>query len=279
MTSPLYSTVRSCTAAALLCAAAVDAQAMLIVDRGLPDANLNNAAGGDRSNVAWGFRGDFLAGDDFQLGPVDPGKRRWRIDRLSLWQIGGSPTLGDKFDSVSLFLGPDGASIPKVASANLTGNSSDNPDVSVSQVNYPGTTETYQGSGGGDINLWQVDFEDLGVYDPGELLFAVGGSPAYDETEDAPIVFAHASNAALSGTPQEGADDRYRWFGGTGADASISVGDFLDSEGFGWDKSSDINVQVFASQVPEPMTLALAGTGFVMVGGRRLQAARRAQTQ
>jgi len=37
-----------------------DAQAStLVVDRGLPDTNLNSAAGADRSNVAWGFNGAF----------------------------------------------------------------------------------------------------------------------------------------------------------------------------------------------------------------------------
>ena len=40
---------------ALCLCGALGAQAALVVDRGLPDANLNNASGGDRSNVAWDF--------------------------------------------------------------------------------------------------------------------------------------------------------------------------------------------------------------------------------
>jgi len=239
------------------------AQATLIVDRGLPDQNLNSAAGADRSNVAWAFNGDFLAGDDFMLGPTDPGKR-WRIDKISVWQIGGDPTLGDKFDSVSLFLGPDGGSVPKVKSANLSGNSTDNPDVTVSEVDYPGTSTTYQGSSGDFINMWQVDFENLGRFDAGLHLFAMGGVGPND-----PFTFNHASNAGLSGTPQDGADDLYRWFSGTGADGSITPGGFIDSDGNGWDKSSDINIQVFATQVPEPAGLALMGLGFAVMGASR----------
>lgn len=39
-----------------------------VVDRGLPDDNLNNAAGASRSNVAWAFYGGWVAGDDFTVG-------------------------------------------------------------------------------------------------------------------------------------------------------------------------------------------------------------------
>lgn len=261
----------TCLGVSLFAGFASLAQAALIVDRGLPDQNLNNAAGANRSNVAWAFNGDFLAGDDFSLGAVAPGNRSWRIDRISVWQIGGDPTLGDKFDSLSLFLGrDDGSSIDKVSTANLTGNATDNGDVSVSQVTYPGTSTTYQGSSGSPLNMWQVDFDNLGLYDPGSYLFAMGGVGPGD-----PFTFNHASNAALSGTPQQGADNLYRWFSGTGADASITPGGFIDSDGNGWDKSSDINIQVFAQQVPEPFILPLLGVGLLAMGatGRRRSAA------
>ena len=40
----------------------------LVVDRGLPTANLNNAAGADRSNVAWSNGNDWVSGDSFTVG-------------------------------------------------------------------------------------------------------------------------------------------------------------------------------------------------------------------
>jgi hypothetical protein len=83
------------------------------------------------------------------------------------------------------------------------------------------------------------------------------------------INFNHASNAALSGTPQDGADDQYRWFSGADGASSLSFGGFFDSDGNGWDKSSDINVQVFASQVPEPWSLALLGAGLLGIAATR----------
>lgn len=244
----------------------VGAQATLVVDRGLPNTNLNNASGANRSNVAWAFNGNFLSGDDFLLGPTDPGKN-WRIDKLSVWLIGGEATLGDRFSSISLFLGSDGAGVPKVATANLTGNTTDNADVTVSQVNYPGTADTYQGSSGSMLNIWQLDFGNLGTYAAGEYLFSVGGTGAPGVNN--PLAFMHASNAALSGTPQDGSDDLYRWFSGTAADGSIAPGGFIDSDGNGWDKSSDINIQVYATQVPEPASLGLLGLGLLGAAASR----------
>lgn len=120
--------LRVCLLAALILGVSGGAHATLVVDRGLPDSNLNNAGGGDRSNVAWGFNGDYLAGDDFSLGALNPGQA-WQIDQLTLWAVGGESTLGDRFNSITLFLGASGASTPAAASANLTGNATDNSDV------------------------------------------------------------------------------------------------------------------------------------------------------
>jgi len=245
---------------------AVSSQALhatsLVVDRGLPDSNLNNAAGGDRSNVAWGFNGDFLSGDDFNLPSTgDPGNPSWQIDTLRVWVVAGAigDTFSDSFEELALFLGPDGSALPNVKSANMTGNSSDNPDVAVSAVQYPGTSLDYQGSGGDFLNIWQIDFNNVGTFAPGELLFSVGGA---DSSGLVTPLFMHASNAALSGTTQDGADNFYRWFDATNFDTSIAAGGTIDSNGNGWDKSSDINVQVFATAVPVPGA-GVAGLGLV----------------
>jgi hypothetical protein len=258
------------------------AGATLIVDRGLPDANLNNAAGVDRSNVAWDFNPpeDFVAGDDFTLQGLPP-KTGWRIDQIWIWSIAGVPDgtfeLGDRFQTISLFLGPDGdpgAVIPIVMSANLTGNASDNPDVVVTPVQYPSDPAVdYQGSGGAFIQIWQIDFFNVGVFGAGTYLFGADGIGQAGLNW-----FNHASNAALSGTPQDGSDDLYHWFSGNAGDGFLTLGGTVDSDGFGWDKSSDINIQVWATEVhvPEPGGLALVSIGIlglaVAVRRRRSQA-------
>lgn len=180
--------------------------ASLIVDRGLPDENLNNAAGGDRSNVAWAFEGDYLSGDDFTLGALNPNAGKWRIDQIRVWTIGGESSLGDRFSSIKLFMGAEGSTVPEAASANLTAgsNATDNANVEVNQVSYADGTD-YQGSGDGFLNIWQLDFFNLGLFDPGLQLFALGGEPLDDG-----LAFLHASNASLSGTTQDGSDDLYR---------------------------------------------------------------------
>ena len=58
--------------------------------------------------------------------------------------------------------------------------------------------------------------------------------------------FNHASNAELSGAPQDGADGAMLQFGAGG-----NFEGAVDSNGNGWDKSSDINVQVFAHRATE----------------------------
>ena len=264
----------SATALSLvLIMAPLTAGADLIVDRGLPDDNLNNAAGSDRSNVAWDFGGDYASGDDFTL-PDTPKYHAWEIEKITTWAIAGEPgstfLLGDRYDEISLFLGlagPDGTEIPLVLNANLTGNDTDNDDVTITPVTYADGSD-YQGSSGNPIQIWQIDWFNVGIFGAGQYMFSTEGAGAND-----PYFFNHASNAALSGTPQEGADDRYRWFSGTATDTALAFGGFVDSDGYGWDKSSDINIQVYGTlkYVPEPATLALfaLGLGGMLLGLRR----------
>ena len=76
-----------------LVAAALPAGATLLVDRGLPTANLNNAAGADRSNVAWAFTqytsSDYwIVGDTFQ----NTSSQTWSINSIRLWTVGQTDT-------------------------------------------------------------------------------------------------------------------------------------------------------------------------------------------
>ena len=257
----------------------------LVVDRGLPDTNLNNAAGGARSNVAWGFTPPdsddpnapttkFQSGDTFSLPSTgNANLPSWRIDKLSAWFIAGSTgddvdPLEDRFSDISLFLG-SGNTIDKVASSSITGDVADASNVTISKVTYTGGAD-YQGSSGNFIQLWQVDFTDLGTFSAGNYAFSLAGLP-----DEKTILFNHASNAALGGVPADGADNQYAWLSGSAADSSLTLGGFIDSDGNGWDKSSDINVQVYASPVPLPAAgwLLLTAFGGLGIAARRRKAA------
>jgi len=284
MNSNWIFSIRSGFIAAVFAVAALQpAAATLIVDRGLPTANLNNSAGSARSNVAWDFSppGIYISGDDFTLPTLGASGAAWKIDKIRVWAIAGNAAdvppfgLGDRYNTISLFLGadgPTGTSIGRVKTASIDAgaNTTDNPDIVITPVTYS-TGVDYQGSSKSFIQTWQVDFNDLGLFNPGELMFGVDAT-GMDKGGNNYYWFNHASNAALSGSPQDGADNQMRWYTGSASDTSISFSGFWDSNGYGWDKSSDHNIQVFATAVPEPATLALLGiglAGFAGVGAAR----------
>lgn len=256
------------------------ASASLVVDRGLPNANLNLAAGANRSNAAWGFnQNQFFTGDDFIL----PGGDQWRITSLRVWIPAGAfndPAfqLGDRFSDVALFGGPSigGVSLLQSGAFSPNANATDNPNIVISQVLYNHLVETtYQTTSGLLANLWQVEFTNLDwLVNAGQSLkFGVHG-----RTIDSNLAwFNHASNAALSGTPQDGSDNLIRVFDRM----NLLSGDVLvdtNQVGF-WDKSSDINVQVFATPIPEPSSMLLAGLGLAVIGwGLRRRAGGTAKT-
>ena len=73
-------------------------------------------------------------------------------------------------------------------------------------------------------------------------------------------MFVHASNGPLGGSPYDCPDNSYFTFNSDGTyNSTCNSGD----TGCGWDKGSDINVQLFT--VPEPATLALLGLGGLML--------------
>src|SRR6056297_2970469 len=120
----------------------------LVVDRGLPAEELNNDAGSNRSNVAWGFNGGgFQSGDTFSLPSTgNSSLPSWRIDKLTTWFIAGNADddtipLQDRFSDISLFLGAgstSGTTIEEVASSTITGDNADASNVTISKVNYSG---------------------------------------------------------------------------------------------------------------------------------------------
>lgn len=247
------------------------AHGALLFSRGLPAENLNSS-GGDRSNIRWdtGANNQGFYGDDFTIGTAG---ETYALDKIRTWivpglSIGDPGNLGEWFESVTLFTGDgSGSDISPVAT---TDNFINDSNVTFTQVTYPDGAN--YNNFGEEVNIWQVDFNNLNWEIAGgeEYRFGVRGVgrqvPGQDFFYPA---YIHGSNAALSGSPQEGADDRFLEFD--------DLGTFLgtvDTLGNGWDKSSDINVQIFGKvvfspkSVPEPtaglLTFAIVGIGLLL---------------
>jgi len=245
----------------------------LVFDRGLPTTNLNDAAGADRSNVAWGDYTPYSAyppsndvlnwaiGDDFNLG-LDG---TYHVDDLRVWIVGldGMP-LDDMWSDLTLFTGGTTADSIAVQPTLGTG---------VTQVTYVGD-QNYQGSSGGYISIYQVDFLlDWWINGNTTYTFFVAGTPKADNISAYPpgvSPFLSASNKDKSGSTQQGADNLFREIGFNNSNVVQYSGlwDSLASPDCtlcgGWDKSSDVNVQVF---VPEPSAILILGAFAGALGG------------
>jgi hypothetical protein len=227
------------------------AQAILVVDRGLPSINLNNAAGTSRSNVTWASeKATGFTGDDFMFGTVG---QQYVIDSLTVWGAQYNPLSLD-INNIWLYLGKAGGSLALASTGAVTGNTNSNPNISHTYVNYPDGTTGYQGNSGGFYPICQTTFSGLNYLVDGGVKYNFGVNG------DKYLWWNHASNAALSGTTQNGADGKYLEFD----TANLSSVTVWDSNGYGWDKSSDINVQIYATAVPEPVTMAGLALG---IGG------------
>ncbi|HKE25086.1 MAG TPA: hypothetical protein VKB88_22150 [Bryobacteraceae bacterium] len=216
----------------------------LVVDRGLPKANLNDASGSSRSNVRWAIPNDGFLGDDFIIGAQG---EKWVIDSIRTWTVPGvhgkDPVrLSDFYQDVRLYFGGATGDLTPLVSARLNdqSNRGDSGRVQISDA----ATPTYDDFGK-SLHVWQVEFVNLNLPVDGGVKYRFGvwgmGRAIPGAAGKSYMWFNHASNAALSDAPQDGADGLILQFDATGR----AAGD-LNTEGHGWDKSADINVQVFA---------------------------------
>ena len=270
----------------------------LIVDRGLPTDNLNQAAGSSRSNVAWGdnpafdatFNVNWTYGDTFTVGSAG---QSYLISSLRVWIVGdpSGTALNQIFSSLSLLGGALG-STPSAAPAcgNTTGsNCFDASNITVLKTGATGAgditvvsttysnAQGYQNIVGGFNNIYQVDFNNLNWLVAGgtTYLFAVNGVPgSVGNGGNSPRL--SASNAGFGGVVAEGSDG-VLWELGTNLSNNGVVADSWSSlTSAAWDKDSDINVQVFGAAVPEPSTMVLLGSALAALGGiRRLGSRKR----
>lgn len=267
-------------ASVLMAALTIGASAQaapVVFDRGLPTANLNNVAGANRSNVSWGYGANqpaYYSGDDFTLGAG-----QFKIDTLRVWATIGpasstsSTLIADRYSSITLF-GGSGTTLTNLMSGNTVGNSTDNANINITKVQY--SNATHYDSFGTDINIFEIEFTNLNWLVDGALTqyFSVAGLDNAGEAAFRPF-FMHASNSGLGGAPAAGADDRYAAFFANGL-GGLEFDSAQDSNGNGWDKSSDINVQIEAIEVPEPASLALFGAALAgLSAARRKRVAQR----
>jgi hypothetical protein len=232
---------------------AFSADSAPVLDRGLPQVNLNNSSGPVRSNVRWGWSGHGFLGDDFTIGL--PGEH-WVIDSIRTWAVPGNaetnlPHLGDFYQDVRLHFGK--TDLTPVSTARLSEGSDEtsSPDVRVSDASDAGAV-LYDNFGTG-LRVWQIDFDNLNLAVEGGVKQRFGvwgmGRPIPGTEGKSFTWYNHASNAGLSGNRQEGADGLMLLFDAAGR----SEGAF-SAEGKGWDKPADINVQVFAHRVDARQT-------------------------
>jgi hypothetical protein len=202
----------------------------LVFDRGLPTENLNTDAGADRSNIEWADietlpENPWLPGDDFTL----PGTGINVVTAIRVWSTESA--------GLSLRGGVAGTPIGLLSSSYTA--------IPVTYVN----SEGYQTSAGPFLQLYQIDFSVNFRLNGGVTYqYFLDGPPAASGT-DFRSVRLHASNAALSGSPQAGADDTFLFLGNDGTvytwNTATGGGDYCPGC-IGWNKTSDGNVQVFA---------------------------------
>jgi hypothetical protein len=253
---------KTCSLCFALALPALAAGPGLVVDRGLPQANLNKPAGDYRSNIRWSlYDGGFL-GDDFTVGAQG---ESWVIDSIRVWTVPGvnkvdPENLGDFYQDVRLYFGgTEGGLTPLVTGQLAAGSSrSSNPNILISDLTAAGgaSYEDVRKS----MRVWQIDFTQLNLRVQGgeKYRFASWGLgrfvPAASSSAAKPrklpkeratyAWFNAATNAEYAATRQDGSDGSMLEFTSGGRFEKV-----FDGKGAGWDKSSDINVQVFAHRV------------------------------
>jgi len=213
------------------------AQAVTLVDRGLPIANLNSDIGG--SNASFGFQSPLIAGDTFSIGNSG---ETYNLTSISIWVVGEPST------PTSLFGGytADPGGIKQISTTVL----------SDSVVTYAGGIGNASG-----FAIHKVDFQvNMPISGGKGYYFFVNGSP--DDFGDTPYV--HGANRLLAGSLQEGSDDKfYVYDTQTGAI-------FVENPAGGlWDKGADLNVLVSGTKVPEPSVVLLIGFGLAGLAASR----------
>jgi hypothetical protein len=222
----------------------------LVVDRGLPQANLNTTAGDYRSNIRWSLYDSGFLGDDFTLGAAG---ESWVIDTIRVWTVPGvsghdPEQLGDFYQDVRLYFGGAEGGLTPIVTGQFAQGSSRPSNSSILISDATAARGHLYEDLAGDMRVWQIDFTQLSLKVAGGAKYrfgAFGLGRAVPEKADKTYAWFNAgANAQLAATRQDGADGKMLLFTSGGKFESA-----FDGKGAGWDKSSDISVQVFAHRV------------------------------
>jgi hypothetical protein len=262
-------------ALAVIASPPVASGSTIIFQRALPNINLNDAAGANRSNISW-LSGQlssgtyFTTGDDFTFTGAGA-----MVSSITIYEVANNPVgsgsaslPGNEFSSMTLYVGPQ---MGTLNTADITYNAAQIASNST-QVFYNGGVN-YQ-SNTGFFPLYAVTF-NLSTpmfFSAGTYGFAVDATA----TNAGYGLFLAGSNAALSGAIEQGADNNYIFDGAPAKGQIPSFAGFCDSGNVscgGWDKSSDLNVLVNGSLLPEPCSFGFVTLGLVgaLVSRRRLR--------
>jgi hypothetical protein len=227
---------------------AVFAQSEMVVNRGLPKVNLNNASGPVRSNVRWGWHQQGFMGDDFSFGQAG---EHWVVDSIRTWVVPGTGSkrpahLGDAYQDVRLYFGSASRDLTPVSAGDFAEGADENGNANI-QISDTG--DLAYDDFGASLRVWQVEFRGLNLKVNGGETYRFGvwglGRQIPGEEEGKRFMwYNHASNAELSGGAQDSADGSMILFDGAGRFQQK-----FQAKGAGWDKNADINVQVFAHRV------------------------------
>lgn len=213
----------------------VDPGGRLAYDKGLPDSNLNNQAGANRSNIRWATpvnHSPVGQAESFRIAQAG----QWTVGRVRFWVVPDVAasfgySFGDLFSDVTLYTGTSSASLLSQQSGSFTAgaNTSSNSKIVATPVTYAGGVH-YQDFDGRFHQIWQVDVEGIQIAVSGQTDYLAGlvVTPRFDRWP-----FLHASQQTQ----------------GNGAFYSFIPGQLpVVQNGAVWfnGKQTDLNIQVFA---------------------------------